>query len=56
MMLKRFACHITAHTSVQAIQELRAEHGFGGDDVASIAIAGNRPHGDDQQHHHSRPT
>jgi 2-methylcitrate dehydratase PrpD len=41
VLLKRFACHVTAQTSLQAIQELRAEHGFGGDDVASIAIAGN---------------
>ena len=41
ILLKRFACHVTAQTSLQAIQELRAEHGFGGGDVASIAIAGN---------------
>jgi len=41
IMLKRFPCHITAHTSVQAIAELRAEHGFSGADVRSIAIAGN---------------
>jgi 2-methylcitrate dehydratase PrpD len=41
IMLKRFPCHITAHTSVQAIQELRDEHGFAGADVAAIAITGN---------------
>ena len=41
IMLKRFPCHITAHTSVQAIHELRDEHGFAGADVAAIAIAGN---------------
>ena len=40
IMLKRFPCHITAHTSVQAIEDLRAEHKYSGDDVASIAIAG----------------
>jgi 2-methylcitrate dehydratase PrpD len=40
IMLKRFPCHITAHTSVQAIEDLRAEHKFIGDDVATIAIAG----------------
>ena len=40
IMLKRFPCHITAHTSVQAIEDLRAEHKFSGEDVASIAIAG----------------
>jgi len=36
--LKRYACHITAHTPVQSLQELRAEHGFGGDDVATLTI------------------
>jgi 2-methylcitrate dehydratase PrpD len=41
IMLKRFPCHITAHTSVQAILDLRAEHGFGAADVAAIHIAGN---------------
>ena len=41
IMLKRFPCHITAHTSVQAILDLRAEHGYTGTDVASIHIAGN---------------
>jgi 2-methylcitrate dehydratase PrpD len=39
--LKRFPCHITAHTSVQAIIELVAEHGYAGADVRSIHIAGN---------------
>ena len=41
ILMKRFACHISAHTSVQAILDLRAEHKFGGDDVAAIRIAGN---------------
>jgi 2-methylcitrate dehydratase PrpD len=41
IMLKRFPCHITAHTSVQAVEDLRAEHGYSGADVASIAIAGS---------------
>jgi len=41
ILMKRFACHISAHTSVQAILDLRAEHGFGGADVAAIHIAGN---------------
>lgn len=36
--LKRYACHITAHTPVQSLQELRAEHGFTGDDVAALTI------------------
>src|SRR5262249_49918392 len=39
--MKRFACHISAHTSVQAILDLRAAHGFAGTDVAAIRIAGN---------------
>src|SRR5947209_1660778 len=41
IMLKRFPCHITAHTSVQAILALRTEHGYAAADVASIHIAGN---------------
>jgi 2-methylcitrate dehydratase PrpD len=41
ILMKRFACHISAHTSVQAILDLRAEHKFAGADVAAIRIAGN---------------
>src|SRR5712671_4309632 len=41
IMLKRFPCHITAHTSVQAILDLTAEHGYAAADVAAIHIAGN---------------
>jgi len=41
IMLKRFPCHITAHTSVQAILDLRAEHSYAAADVASVHIAGN---------------
>jgi len=36
--LKRYACHITAHTPVQSLQELRAEHKFSGEDVAALII------------------
>ncbi len=36
--LKRYACHITAHTPVQSLQELRAEHRFSGDDVTGLTI------------------
>lgn len=36
--LKRYACHITAHTPVQSLQELRAEHHFNGDDVVGLTI------------------
>jgi 2-methylcitrate dehydratase PrpD len=41
ILMKRFACHISAHTAVQAIEELRKEHGYAGADVASISITGN---------------
>lgn len=40
-MLKRYACHITAHVPVTAALELKAKHGFSGADVASVAIATN---------------
>jgi len=40
-MLKRFPCHVTAQTSVQAILDLRAAHGYAAADVAAIHIAGN---------------
>jgi len=42
IMLKRFPVHITSHTSVQAIEDLRREHGYAGSEVAAIAIAGNQ--------------
>ena len=42
IMLKRFPVHITSHTSVQAVDDLRAEHDYAGDQVASIHIAGNQ--------------
>ena len=38
-MLKRYACHITAHVPVTAALELKAKHGIKGSDVASVAIA-----------------
>jgi 2-methylcitrate dehydratase PrpD len=40
-MLKRFACHITAHVPVTTALELKAKHDFKGSDVASVAIATN---------------
>jgi 2-methylcitrate dehydratase PrpD len=42
IMLKRFPVHITSHTSVQAVQDLRREHGYDSADVASIQVAGNQ--------------
>ncbi len=41
IMLKRFPVHITSHTSVQAVTDLQNEHGYAGDAVAAIHIAGN---------------
>jgi 2-methylcitrate dehydratase PrpD len=38
--LKRYACHITAQKAVQAIQELREQHGVGGQDVKAITVTG----------------
>ena len=40
-MLKRYACHITAHVPVTAALELKARHGFKGSDVATVSIATN---------------
>lgn len=36
--LKRYACHVTAQAPVQALQALRAEHGFDASDIAKIAL------------------
>lgn len=41
VMMKRFACHITAHTPVEAILDLQAGEKFSPADVAAIAIAGS---------------
>jgi len=41
IMFKRFPCHITAHTSVQAILDLRTEHAYAAADVVSIDIGGS---------------
>jgi 2-methylcitrate dehydratase PrpD len=42
IMIKRYACHITAHNPVEAMIDLKRQHGFGPDDIASIAIAGSQ--------------
>jgi 2-methylcitrate dehydratase PrpD len=41
IMLKRYACHITAHNPVEAVLDLRNEHKFTAADVAAVTIAGN---------------
>ncbi|MBL22526.1 MAG: hypothetical protein CMM48_01365 [Rhodospirillaceae bacterium] len=42
IVFKRFSCHITSHTPVQGILDMKAEHGFSGDDVAKILIEGTK--------------
>lgn len=42
LMLKRFACHITAHRPVEAMLDLQRKNRIGPDDVQSITVAGNR--------------
>jgi 2-methylcitrate dehydratase PrpD len=41
IMIKRYACHITAHTPVEAMLDLRQQYRFGPDAIAAIAIAGS---------------
>ena len=41
IMIKRYACHITAHTPVEAILDLRKANGFSAADIASITVAGS---------------
>jgi 2-methylcitrate dehydratase PrpD len=42
IMMKRFACHITAHRPVEAMLDLRDEYKFTAADVEAIAITGNQ--------------
>lgn len=42
ILMKRFACHITAHTAVEAVLDLRSQYKFAGSDVTSVEIAGSR--------------
>ncbi|MDA0655208.1 MAG: MmgE/PrpD family protein [Proteobacteria bacterium] len=51
IVFKRFSCHITSHTPVQGILDMKAEHGFTGDDVAKILIEGDKKCGT----HHDIP-
>jgi 2-methylcitrate dehydratase PrpD len=41
LCLKRFPCHITSHTPVQAALDLQAEHGFTGDEVEAVTVRGS---------------
>lgn len=38
IMIKRYACHITAHTPVEAMLNLRKANGFTAADIASITV------------------
>jgi len=40
ILMKRYACHITAHTPVESTLALKAEHKFSGEEVAFIEIQG----------------
>jgi 2-methylcitrate dehydratase PrpD len=40
--MKHFSCHITAHTSVEAMLDLRKKYAFSGGDIASIKIEGSK--------------
>ena len=42
IMMKRFACHITAHRPVEGMLDLKNEYKFSPADVESIAITGNQ--------------
>lgn len=50
-MLKRYACHITAHIPVTAVLALKGENGINGDAVESITVAG----GEKMVSHHNIP-
>ena len=39
--LKRYPCHINAHTAVKALLQLQAEHGFAGAEVEAVTISGS---------------
>lgn len=40
-VLKRYACHSTAHVAVTAALEIKEKHGVHGDDIDSIRVAGS---------------
>jgi len=37
--VKRYSCHVTAHTPVAALQDLRTAHAFSPEDIAEIRVA-----------------
>jgi 2-methylcitrate dehydratase PrpD len=42
IMMKRFACHVTAHRPVEAMLDLKKQYEFSAEDVTSIVITGNQ--------------
>jgi len=38
LCIKRYPCHVTAHTPVESVRALRDEHRFGADDVSAIRV------------------
>ena len=50
LCLKRFPCHMTAHTTVQAVLELRGNMDSRARDVDRVTGGGHRTDGDNQQH------
>jgi 2-methylcitrate dehydratase PrpD len=38
LCIKRYPCHVTAHTPLLSIEALSREHGFGPEDVASVVV------------------
>jgi 2-methylcitrate dehydratase PrpD len=42
LCLKRYPCHVTAHTAVQSVATLRREHNFGAGDVARVTVRASR--------------
>jgi 2-methylcitrate dehydratase PrpD len=41
-VLKRYPAHATAHAAVRAVRDLRAQHGFTGDQIEAIAVTGTK--------------
>ena len=37
-VLKRYPCHATAHAAVRAVGELKAEHGFSGEEIEAVEV------------------
>jgi 2-methylcitrate dehydratase PrpD len=38
LCIKRYACHVTAHTPIESVRALRNQHRFGPEDISSIRV------------------